>query len=81
MLKKRVSVRDEARKKTFQVAKHIPVGIFCDEQRSTGVVDEQVAQAAASVREAILDRSADFIQAATAGLQLNGFIDYFWHGS
>ncbi len=81
MLKKRVSVRDEARKETFEVTKHILVGVLCDEQGSAGVVDEQVAQAAAFIREAIFDRSADFIQAATVGVQLDGFTDYVWHGS
>ena len=64
-----IAITHETGKKTFQIAAHVRVGIFLDEQRGGGMAEVQCDQAVleTAVSDPTGDLVGEFIQTAAAG--------------
>ena len=71
----RVAVGDESREESFEVAADFGRGVFAEDQRGAGVMDENVAQAARDARigDALLDARRDVDGPAPSGLDRADF--------
>jgi len=76
MDKQRVSVGNQSSHEGLEITPHVGIGVFAEDQRSAGVMDEDVTEALVHSRadDQILNLPGDFVAAPASGRDLTGVL-------